>query len=469
MIGLLKTPSSKRKFLVFIGDAVIMAATISFLVFLHAFLQRYGILKNIARPLKPYALCICPFVHVLMCYIFEMYDTRRHGKLRTFVSMLTVSFLSFCILFGLAKVVRINQTTMVYIFVFFIASALLLYYWRLICRRVLLISRKLIKQKILFVGSDSITKEILQAVKSRDYNVLGLLTESDSKLPDKRGKLRSIGSWNDLQRIVHKKKPAIIITALNVNLPLPVVKSIYRYKLRGLKTYDSAYFYEIITGKVAIKHYLKSDRIPYFNLDPFSKPTVRRVKRVIDLLGALSIFILISPLFVVLMILVKVTSRGTMFFTQERVGFQEKPFKILKFRTMIHNAEKETGPTWACKNDTRITLIGWFLRKLRLDELPQLLNIIKGDMSFVGPRPFRRHFVEMFEKDVPFYSLKFSIKPGLTGWAQVNHNYSDDKQTLVDNIERLQYDLYYLKHASIFLDIFIILKTFQTIVRRPAY
>ncbi len=466
MIGLLKTPSSKRKFLVFIGDAVIMAATVPLLIFLHAFLVKYGVLKHIVRPLKPYALYISPVVHVLMSYIFEMYDIRRGEKLRTLVSMLTISFLSFCFMFSLAKVLRINQTTMVYIFVFFIACALLLYYWRLICRRVLLILRKFIKEKVLFIGTDSITKEILDEMKHRDYKVVGLLTDDGSGLGKNKSGLRVVGTWKDLHRIISARKVNIIVTALDINLPLSIMKGIYKCRFSGIEVYDSTYFYEILARKVVIKHYLENDRIPYLNVDAFVRPFFRKVKRLIDFCSALFALILLSPLFLISMVLIKLTSNGPIFFLQERLGFQETTFKLIKLRTMVADAEKENGPQWSNKNDSRVTKLGRLLRKTRLDELPQLINICKGNMSFIGPRPIRQHFADIIEEHMPFYSLRFTIKPGLTGWAQVHYDYGG---TIEGHMEKFQYDLYYIKHASVFLDLFILVKTLQTIVRRPAY
>ena len=142
---------------------------------------------------------------------------------------------------------------------------------------------------------------------------------------------------------------------------------------------------------------------------------------------------------------------------------------MIKFRTMIDNAEKGVGRVWAQKDDPRRTKVGAILRSSNLDELPQIINVLKGEMSLVGPRPERPHFVGKFKEDIPRYMARHKIKSGMTGWAQVNHRYTGENQTMKDNLERLQYDLYYIKHASLFLDLFTILKTIQTLVRRPAY
>lgn len=186
----------------------------------------------------------------------------------------------------------------------------------------------------------------------------------------------------------------------------------------------------------------------------------------VDIAGAFLLLLILFPLFLVIFILINLTSGKPVFFIQERLGLNQKPFKLVKFRTMIKEAESQNGPQWASKNDERVTKLGRFLRRFRLDELPQLINVLRGDLSFVGPRPIRRYFADLIEEKVPFYSLRFTVKPGLTGWAQVHYDYGG---SIEGHIEKFQYDLYYIKRASLFLDLFIILKTLQTIIRRPGY
>src|SRR5262249_54186690 len=160
-------------------------------------------------------------------------------------------------------------------------------------------------------------------------------------------------------------------------------------------------------------------------------------------------------------LLIKLTSRGPVFFTQERVGQDGQKFRLAKFRTMRVDAEKESGPVWAQKNDSRVTRIGKLLRLTRVDEIPQCLNILTGQMSFVGPRPERPHFVEQLVGSVPFYMLRHTVKPGLTGWAQVCHPYG---ASIEDAREKLRYDLYYIKNVSLLFDVSIMLRTIGVIL-----
>ncbi len=196
--------------------------------------------------------------------------------------------------------------------------------------------------------------------------------------------------------------------------------------------------------------------------DLSSKIFMIKVKRLIDITISSLILLVSLPLWPIIALFIKINSKGPVFYTQERVGKNESVFSLFKFRSMIDKAEKD-GAAWADENDKRITFVGKMLRKLHLDELPQLLNVIKGEMSLVGPRPERPEFVEELKKKIPYYSLRHFMKPGLTGWAQVNYAYAS---SLKDSREKLEYDLYYISHMNLLLDARILLKTAKTIVFR---
>jgi exopolysaccharide biosynthesis polyprenyl glycosylphosphotransferase len=185
--------------------------------------------------------------------------------------------------------------------------------------------------------------------------------------------------------------------------------------------------------------------------------------RIFDLV----ITLLSLPLLIILMPLIwlanHLTDPGDLFYQQERVGKRGQPFQIYKFRTMVIDAEKETGAVWASEKDSRITPIGRFLRQTRLDELPQLWNVLKGEMSLIGPRPERPHFVSQLSQQIPFYRARHAVKPGLTGWAQVKYRYGASAE---DALMKLQYDLYYIKHQGAYLDLLILLKTVQVMLGR---
>ena len=187
-----------------------------------------------------------------------------------------------------------------------------------------------------------------------------------------------------------------------------------------------------------------------------------RIKRAVDICFSLVGTITILPFMLVIPLLIKLTSRGPVFFSHERVGLHQKPFRLYKFRTMKDNAEKETGPVWAQKGDPRVTPLGRVLRKTWLDELPQLFNVLKGEMSLIGPRPIRKVFEDKFSETIPYYFVRHYVKPGLTGWAQVN-----DFDTRADDgpLRRFEYDLFYIHEYSLSLDALIFFKTVQLMFR----
>jgi exopolysaccharide biosynthesis polyprenyl glycosylphosphotransferase len=185
------------------------------------------------------------------------------------------------------------------------------------------------------------------------------------------------------------------------------------------------------------------------------------IKRAFSLLAATAGLILSAPIMLLTAIVIKLDSRGPIFFSQERVGKDGRIFKLVKFRSMTTDAEARSGPMWAQANDPRVTRVGRFIRRTRIDELPQFINVIKGDMDFVGPRPERPYFVDQLRAVIPYYWQRHTVAPGLTGWAQVKYPYG---ATIEDSREKLKYDLYYIKNMSLFLDLSIIFHTVKTVL-----
>jgi len=182
----------------------------------------------------------------------------------------------------------------------------------------------------------------------------------------------------------------------------------------------------------------------------------RKIKRLMDTLISSVILIALFPFWLLIAIAIKLDSKGPVFYKQERVGKDDKQFTIYKFRSMVHEAESKTGPRWAERKDPRITRVGRLFRKLRLDEVPQFFNVLKGEMSLIGPRPERPYFVEKFKREIPFYARRLGVKPGITGWAQIKGEYD----TSMDNVKtKLQYDLFYLENMSLRMDLKVIINT----------
>jgi exopolysaccharide biosynthesis polyprenyl glycosylphosphotransferase len=190
------------------------------------------------------------------------------------------------------------------------------------------------------------------------------------------------------------------------------------------------------------------------------------LRSLIDFIGAVILLILFLPIFMIIALAIKLETKGPVFYSQVRVGKDNEHFRIYKFRSMIQDAEKKSGPVWAQKHDPRVTKMGHLMRATRLDELPQLINILKGDMSFVGPRPERPFFIESFKEQIPLYENRLKVKPGVTGWAQVKWRYD---QTIDDVKEKLKYDLYYINNHTIWLDLKIFFLTITTVILQKGY
>jgi sugar transferase (PEP-CTERM system associated) len=236
-------------------------------------------------------------------------------------------------------------------------------------------------------------------------------------------------------------------------------QELLRCRVEGIDVMEGNSFYEMLTGKLIVELINPSWLI--FSRG-FEKSKVRRVfKRAVDLLLVLLFGLLLGPFLIFMAILIKLESAGSVFFTQDRVGERGRNYMVFKFRSMVQDAEKTSGPVWAQENDPRVTRVGRIMRRLRIDELPQLWNVFKGEMSFVGPRPEREVFVQQLEKVVPYYRERFTVKPGITGWAQVNYGYG---ASVADAIEKLNYDLFYIKNMSFMMDLLVLLRTVKIVL-----
>ena len=264
--------------------------------------------------------------------------------------------------------------------------------------------------------------------------------------------------YSNIPEITSHNKIEKIVVALNDRRGQTPIKELVNCKLAGIKIIPGLEFYEELTGKILVNN-VNPDWLIYSEGFKKSKITLL-TRRVMDFSVSLVGLILSLPITVISAIIIKLESRGSIFYSQERVGQAGKTFQIYKFRSMCCDAESN-GPVWAGKNDCRITRFGAFIRKTRIDEIPQLWNILKGEMSFVGPRPERPYFVEQLKKKLPYYSLRHNVKPGLTGWAQISYPYGASEE---DALRKLEYDLYYIKNLCFRMDVLIAIQTIKIIL-----
>jgi exopolysaccharide biosynthesis polyprenyl glycosylphosphotransferase len=321
---------------------------------------------------------------------------------------------------------------------------------------------------ILLLGWRKIFSSLFSAYFQTKVAIIGQTIQSEelSQIIQKNPHLgyKFIAFFNPEKDILQQARGNEIDTLILAENLIPdshLAQNLYQCLPLKLNFIDLAKAYEIICEKIPITFVAQGWFLE--NLREREKGFYDKIRRIIDVFSASFFLLLTLPLWPFILIAIKLENRGPIFYSQKRVGKNKKDFLLIKFRSMKEGAEKETGAVWAGKEDSRITKVGKFLRRTHLDEIPQLINILKGDISLVGPRPERPEFVEELEKEIPHYHIRHLIKPGFTGWAQIKFRYG---RSLMDSFEKLQYDLYYLKNRSLFLDLRILLKTFQLFFKK---
>ena len=307
------------------------------------------------------------------------------------------------------------------------------------------------KERVVFVGENDYTQDLLESVKKDgQYVFTASLNNTDMKALGK-----------EIVEMYKTKKFDVLVDFTDKLLGDPkLTGKLLQYKLEGLQYYNYLEFYETYENKLPISHLSPKWFLENTGFEIYHNNFNLKAKRLLDLFFAMLIGIFAAPVIILAAIIVKLESKGPVFFIQERIGEGNRKFNIVKFRSMTTDAEKN-GPQWASKNDNRVTKFGKIMRATRIDELPQLWNVLRGEMSFVGPRPEREFFIQQLEKEIPYYNLRHTVKPGLTGWAQVMYPYG---ASVEDAYRKLQYDLYYIKHHSIPFDVKVLLKTVTIVI-----
>ena len=311
--------------------------------------------------------------------------------------------------------------------------------------------------RILILGTGRLARELVTEIMRHPemgIGIAGFVDDDPALVGTSIVNPRVLGLTSDLSAIVSRHRVDRIVVELQDRRGRLPIQSLLDLKTRGVAVEDATSLYERVSGKIAIENLKPSWMI--FNTGFEVSRGMLLQKRVFSILVSAALLILFAPVTLVIMLLIKLDSRGPVFFRQERVGRDGRTFMLWKFRSMRQGAEDASGPVWASKGDPRVTRVGRVIRRARLDELPQLFNVLKGDMSLVGPRPERPHFVRELAEKIPFYHLRHAVKPGVTGWAQVNYEYGN---SVGDAVEKLQYELFYIKHMSWLLDVLILFQT----------
>lgn len=395
--------------------------------------------------------------------VFEMYNLQvASNQFQIIKSIILTSSTTVLVYLLTPLYTPVLPSNRLQIIIFFVSIFFSLLIWRIFYVK-FLASHRFVKKAILVCDKEQL-QELILGLENADphYKIIAFVnSDGDDSFNFKFNSIKNIKP-NDLENYVRNNSVSEIVIASQKTEAITVAlynQLIYLLE-SGFIIREYTQVYEAITQRIPVQ-YVSRDFYRYF---PFSRSNqnhlyllVTRLAEIIFSLVGLLFGLLFFPLIVVGNF---IGNRGALFYTQERVGQNGKYFKIYKYRTMVKNAESN-GAVFTTINDTRITPFGKFMRKTRLDEFPQFINILKGDMAIIGPRPERPVFVNEIAEVMPFYETRHVVKPGLTGWAQVNYTYGDSIQ---DSLVKLQYDLYYIKHRSVFLDINIIIKTFSTVL-----
>ena len=336
--------------------------------------------------------------------------------------------------------------------------------WRFGFMRVL--KQAAIRAKVLIVGIRAIGKMVAEELylqRKLGMEVIGFVGGESGLITLSYGNPKKVQipifAPSSLTDLVTTNRVNRILLAGTGDCPQTYYRELVSVRAMGVPIEDCHSFYERLSSKIAVidlspewialSHGFRRDR------------SILAAKRIVDVIVSFVGLVLAAPVALITAIAIRLESPGPIFYRQERVGQNERPFTLIKFRSMAENAEAKLGPVWAVENDPRVTRVGAIIRKLRIDEIPQMLNVLKGEMSFVGPRPERVFFVERLKETIPYYDLRHSVKPGITGWAQISYRYGDSEQ---DAVEKLQYDLYYIKHMSPVFDLQIIFESLKVIL-----
>jgi sugar transferase (PEP-CTERM system associated) len=438
------------------GDALIaiLAHYFGFFLWLDSTLERGEIARS-----GLFRIFLFAVVLILTSYLSGLYTREKQSRKREvlvrIVGSLLLAFFLLSFLFEIVPMAAVEHSRLLLALG---AFGLIQFIWH--HRYALILHVPGVVQKVMILGVGPAAKQLEKSMEESQHNFVltGFIQPAgESAVLDPSARI--LGTMDKLVDTALREKVNKIIVSLSERRGVLPVRDILKCKLNGIAVVDGLSFYEEITGKLAIENinpswFIFSDG---FRLTPF----MHLYKRAFDLFFAALGLLLTMPILPLLALAIRLESPGPILFRQLRVGENEIPFLLYKFRSMRQDAESATGAVWAQVDDPRVTRLGNFLRKSRLDEIPQLFNVLKGDMSFVGPRPERPEFIEKLKERIPYYGSRHCVKPGVTGWAQVSYPYGASE---ADALEKLRYDLYYIKNYSLPLDFLIILETVKVVL-----
>jgi len=465
---------SEHRVILFVGDLLMSVIAVIVSEYVWREYQHYSLVAEGLRPRFvelfmenlniPFWFYLLPAAWLLL--LVELYEPHTAADIRKTIRGVAIAALVGMIIYSLVFIIKVNPNSLprVGVGAFLVISSVLTLLWRMIYIRFYAQSGQL--QRILIVGAGRAghtLAEIYLTLSPPPFTLVGYIDDDPRKIGTDVNGFPVISDSIFLLDIIEKYNISDVVVAISGEIQGTTFQTILDAQETGIEITRMPTLYEEITGRVPI-HHLESDWVIRSFVDQVRvSGFYELIKRLLDILGGLVGLIGFIVLLPFLTLATLVDSGLPIFYSQPRLGKGGKPFKIYKYRTMVQDAEADGKVRLAEENDPRVTRVGQFLRKTRLDELPQVLNILRGEMSIVGPRAERPELVESFQKQVPFYRARLLVKPGLTGWAQINYGYV---ATVTDNVIKIEYDLYYIKHRTLIMDINIILRTVGTVLRQ---
>jgi sugar transferase (PEP-CTERM system associated) len=457
MLYLLKKYYPVRKVLFVLGEGLLIFLSINLVYILFSGWEIYRIdccIDAIRALLVTVIFQVC-------LYFFDLYDLSViNTSFADWFSRIVQAFGIGCIVLAIFYYLIPDVVISTYIFwTSYILICLAIVLWRLLYFRIL--NRRLFSVPVVILGTGELAMDIAREIegkKDSGYMVSAFVGTLPPTYNPNNAPVLSDSS--ELQERCRSHNVERIIVALGDRRGKMPVTDLLQCKLQGVEIDEGITFFEAITGKIMVEK-VKPGWLIFS--EGFRAGRIRLViKRIMDFVFSVSGILISLPITLLTALCIKLESPGPIFYRQERVGERGRHFSVIKFRSMRQDAEKH-GAVWAMENDPRVTRIGSIIRKTRIDEIPQMWNVLKGEMSFVGPRPERPVFVEQLTEKIPYYSLRHAVKPGITGWAQVCYPYGASEE---DALRKLEYDLYYIKNMSVFIDLLIVFRTVKTILFR---
>ncbi len=461
---LIQISLARRRILLMQGDIIVTLVAVLVGLWLWALKAGDPFTLEFIWP-RAFWFVVLPLLWLALAHANDYYNLRITSHFSSSITRLAWITLQLLLAYGIFFLLS-PRDALPRLFILYYAglSLALIMAWR--AGRLFLTRWSSFRRRALIVGTGSASQVIWEAIEQevqRDYEIVGCVTSAHA-LASPVGQTELLGTGKELPRLVQQYGISELIVSYVNDVPNDIFQGLMNCYGQGTAIVPMPMLYEQITGRIPIElvdQHLWALVLPHEE-HSLAFHVYQALKRIMDSLLALVGLALFAVCFPALALAIKLDSPGPIFYRQERVGKGGKVFRIVKLRSMINDAEKLTGARWADAHDKRITRVGRIMRKTRLDEVPQLFNVLVGDMSLVGPRPERPEFVRLLTSEIPFYPTRHAAKPGLTGWAQIRYRYGNSTE---DALRKLQYDLYYIRHQSFIFDLLILARTIATVIK----